>query len=282
MRYGPVGDSPAEPARGGDPALSPPQVQLGVSAGALGGFFPQRSCGAPGFSPPLAHILYPLVCAADPLACAFPQTVTAEIRTRIAAEMATVAASARSMRPRDAVTDLYETLRTWENSLRKLCPGDASSVREIRCNVQTAAGSHFDMSSFGQTVADDILTVRGRLLGEQAQWKEFVERAEKNLAKGRVADRYRRSSSPERGSAFRKSSPPRAAPRPKTNHDKPSGKRLYTYLQKTVGKTTARGDCYVCAFLSKPQRGQHDYKHCRFFDEALEKARAQSDYKDRG
>ena len=75
----------------------------------------------------------------------------------------------RTMTPRDAVTELWQVLKSWESSLRQLCPGDASAVRDVRNNIQTAAGSRFAMESFGQTIADDILDVRGRLLGEQAQ-----------------------------------------------------------------------------------------------------------------
>ena len=198
--------------------------------------------------------------------------------------MAKVAAKARTMTPRDAVTELWQVLKSWESSLRQLCPGDASAVRDVRNNIQTAAGSRFAMESFGQTIADDILDVRGRLLGEQAQWKAFLERAEKNLTRGKaVARRHRSSSSSssegrERPRKSASQSSKRASP---SNFDKPSSKRLYRYLRSALPKVS-RTECYICAFLGKTQRSGHDFKTCRFFAEGLEAARAKSDYKDRG
>ena len=210
------------------------------------------------------------------------QTVVSELRSRIASKLAKAAGRARHMSPAVALAEFSEPLRQWEASLKPRCFSDASGMRSLRLTIQTAAGSGFDAESFGITLAELMLEARTRLLGENAAWRQFTERAERNMLKLKPKERGKRSSSssPEvsRGSG-RRDTPPSHR---KTNHEKPSGKNLYKYLTKAVGSRVKKGDCFICAFLERPQRGAHDFKACRFFSECLEAVRKKQDYTDRG
>ena len=210
------------------------------------------------------------------------QTMITDLRSRIAHKLAKAARKASHMTPAEALAEFSEPLRLWEASLRPRCHTDAGALRTLRMNIQTAAGSGFSVESFGITLAEDLLDARTRLLGENEAWRKFTDRVERNLpkvaAKSHNFGRRSPSSSPPR-SEHRRQTPP--APR-KSNHDRPSGKNLYKFLQRVVGSKVKKGDCFICAFLERPQRGAHDFKACRFYAEGLETARKRSDYSDRG
>ena len=213
-------------------------------------------------------------------ALTFPslQTVITELRSRIASKLAKGANRARHMSPAAALAEFSEPLRQWEASLKPRCHSNAASIRSIRMNIQTAAGSGYNAESFGITLAETMLDARTHLLGENAAWRQFMNLAEKNMAKVRPKEQDYTPEAHGRGEGRRQTPPSQR----KTNYERPSGKNFYKYLSRTIGPSVEKGDCYICALLNRPQRGTHDFKTCRFFTEGLEAARKKADYSDRG